>query len=73
MIINKAEYSALDASRRRLREGVTDRWTDRQTDGRTDRRTDTTSYIDATAHVKRRLNACIELKPSNGKISSKTV
>ena len=31
-ILNKAEYSALDASRRRLREGVTDL----RTDGRTD-------------------------------------
>ena len=41
---NKAEYSALDASRRRLRQSVTDLLTDgrtdEQTDGRTDGRTD---------------------------------
>ena len=30
----------------------TDGWTDRPTDGPTDRRTDTTSYWDATAHLK---------------------
>ena len=32
---NKAEYSASDASRRRLREGVTDLRTDLRTDGQT--------------------------------------
>ena len=41
---NKAKYSALDASRRRLREGVTDLQMDKrmdgQTDGWTDRQTD---------------------------------
>ena len=33
--INKADYSALDASRRRLKEGVTDLRTDGWTDGPT--------------------------------------
>ena len=37
---NKAEYSALNASRRRLREGVTDLRTDERTDGRKDRPTE---------------------------------
>ena len=50
---NKAEYySALDATRRRLREGVTDLRTDGRTDGRTDRPTDTPSYRDARTHLK---------------------
>jgi len=39
-IMIKAEYLALDASRRRLREGVSDVRTDRRMDRRTDRRTD---------------------------------
>ena len=43
-ILNKAEYPALDASRRRLREGVTDL--------RTDLRTDRRSYRDARTHLK---------------------
>ena len=49
---NKAEYSALDASRRRLREGVTDLWTDGPTDGQTDR----PSYRDARTHLKKDMN-----------------
>ena len=36
---NKAEYSALDVSPRRLREGVTDLRTDNRTVGRTDEQT----------------------------------
>ena len=39
MFINKAKYSASDASRRRLREGVTDLQTDGPTDGPTDGQT----------------------------------
>ena len=57
---NKAGYTAQDAPSMRsfhLRKyhgtyGRTDRRTDRRTDGPTDRRTDTTSYRDATAHLK---------------------
>ena len=37
---NKAGYTASDAPRTRLREGVPDLPTDRRTDGPTDRRTD---------------------------------
>ena len=39
----------------------TDGRTDRRTDGRTDRRTDTTSYRDATAHLKI-LHTCMEMR-----------
>ena len=39
-LMNKAEYSALDASRRRLSEGVADLRTDGRTDGRTGGPTD---------------------------------
>ena len=45
---NKAEYSALDASRRRVREGVTNL----RTDGRSDR----PSYRDARTHLKSKTN-----------------
>ena len=49
---NKAGYTAQDAPSTRPK--ITrDRGTDRRTDGRTDGRTDTTSYRDATAHLKR--------------------
>ena len=48
--VNKAEYSALDASRRRLREGVTDL----RTDGRTDQRADKASYRVACPQLKTR-------------------
>ena len=46
--INKAEYSALDASCRRLRESVPDG----PTDGRTYGWTDKPSYRDARTHLK---------------------
>ena len=53
---NKAEYSALDASRRRLRESVTDLRTDRRTDVPTDRwtdgGTDRPTSRDARTHLK---------------------
>ena len=66
---NKAEYSALDASRRRLREGVTDLRTDRRMDGRTDirtdgrmdRRTDRPTYRDARTHLKRQNASVVRL------------
>ena len=48
IICNKVEYSALDASRRCLREGVTDL----RMDGPTDGQTDTPSYRHATSHLK---------------------
>ena len=59
---NKAGYTAQDAPSRRTfqfspskitGDGRTDRRTDGRTDRRTDGRTDTTSYRDATAHLKR--------------------
>ena len=46
-IINKAGYTAQDAPSTRLK--IT---RDRRTDRRTDGQTDTTSYRDATAHLK---------------------
>ena len=67
-LLNTAEYSALDASRRRVREGVTTGDVDGgkifcfrrkmkrrsgRTYGRTDGRTDRRSYRDARRHVKR--------------------
>ena len=57
---NKAKYSALDASRRRLREGVTDL----RTDGRTDR----PSYRDAMTHLKTKRHS--GSSPSRSSISS---
>ena len=62
---NKAGYTAQDAPRTRLK--ITG-------DGRTDRRTDTTSYRDATAHLKRGREGgsrddttVTNMKPSQGK------
>ena len=59
---NKAEYPALDASRRRLREGVTVLRTDLRTDGPTDGRTDTPSYRDVTVHLKS-TSSCLSVGP----------
>ena len=52
---NKAGYTAQDAPSMRFSPSkiTQDQRTYGRTDGRTDRRTDTTSYRDATAHLKR--------------------
>ena len=55
--MNKAGYTAQDAPSMRTfhlqKQHGTDGWTDLRTDGPMDGRTDTTSYRDATAHLKK--------------------